>query len=897
MPVTEIIKSQLHAPTLAPGSIVRSRLLRRLDDARDLPLTLLSAPAGYGKSVLASQWLASRSTNSAWVSLAPRDDGLGVFTSYLVEAVESSAPGTLAGTRTMLGRADTPPIGALTSSLLNELDVLQTPITIVIDDYHLIGSPQIHRLVAGLCVQHPPSVRLVLLTRHDPPLPLAVLRGHAQIAELRARDLRFTIDETSAFSASVLGNPVPDAVARSLFERTEGWPAGLRLSLEAMRYEDVSADDPPTVAPLDAVRVHEYLACEVLDAQPDWIREHLLRTSIPDRFCRRLCDELEGAAPGKGTGERFIRWLVARELFVIPLGGNERWFRYHHIFRDLLRGQLEARGRPERAIELHRCAGAWFEAEGRVDDALEHALEGGDPTRAARIVATHGNDLVDLERWAELERWISRLPEPLVGADPDILLLQAWTYEALDRRRELIRTLDRAEDLVGAGRPADAADVTLGSIAVLRGHAAFMGGDLSGGIALARRGEALIPSRYERHLTRARVLLAGALQATGDAAAAVASARSAMSEMRFRRMRLPAWTWALSRVYWLEGDMVTYASHAAALREAGERSGLVGARASGDYHRGASAYQRNLLPEAEHHFAAASRTQQTVRPVVHLQSSIGLALVLQARGRERAADDVVESLTAVALQSGNEFVLATASAFQAELAIRRGQMGAALEWTEHAPQPAELQEWMNYSTSTTYLKALIVGDRDLAAARAGCARLLAFAERVHNRPLTIVLLGLQAMALDASGRDADAARSLHRAVALAQPGQVVRLLADLGPTLVPLLNRIDADGEVLVHVAAIILAIESPPEDDRDVPDAVREAPSGVDLGLTRRELEVLRLLDRRLANKEIAAELLISAATVKKYTMGIYRKLHVAGRRDAVAKARALGYLDPVSS
>ncbi|HSP53127.1 MAG TPA: LuxR C-terminal-related transcriptional regulator [Cryobacterium sp.] len=907
-----ILASKLRRPTVVTGAIERPRLLERLDRGVPRTATIIAAPAGYGKSVLASQWMERAALPSAWLSLEPGDGDLDLFLSYLTRAVRGVFPKALPQSDRLNRSRRRLPDNDLTTLLLNELDELPARMALVLDDYHLVSAEPVNRLLTTL-LHHPPrGVHPVFLSRFDPLLPLTELRAQGELCEVRERDLRFTRTEIEELLAGELGTPVPHGLAAAIERRTEGWPVGLRLGLEARRNQGApDALATNAAGPFDDEHIHRFLAAEVLTAQPAQLRWPLLAMSVLNRFCAPLCDALlADQAPGsdRSNGRDVVDWLTAHNLFVFRLGGEGEWYRYHHYFQSLLRTQLEREWGTDAVARLHRRAGAWLESTGSLDEALDHLLAAGDTAGAAQAIARHGNALLDEGSRSQLTRWIGMIPRASVDRDPALLTLEAWTkMGAASQAREVERAVEQVDALLddGAGVTPEAdagagetADALQGSQAVLRGCLAYAAGDARGALRLAGQGLQALPPELKRQGAFGTALRIVALQSTGEYPAALAAAEDASLDRSIRQGRLRPGEFGRGHAAWLEADLPAVRSAGLNLLAHGEHDGLPDLAAAGRYFLGIVHYERNDLAEAEAVLGPLVDTLTDTRSDYAVHGLAALALTQQALDRPEEAWATAESLTNHASERGDPVMLTHAHALQAELDLRQGRISRAARWVEWY-RPEIRQYWSFYTPPLTAVAALRHTANAAATTRAAelLARQLRMCEGMHNRAVLIPLLGLRALATDAAGNREAALRDLGRAVSLSQPGGAVRLLADLGPELVPLLLRLKAEVEHLEHAGSILAAIAGKAVIGRSAASGeMRAGPPlagaiGQD-GLTARESRVLSLLALRYSNKEIAGELLISTATVKKHTVALYRKLHVAGRHEAVQKSFALGYL-----
>jgi len=448
----QILRTKLHRPRVPKDHVHRARLVERLEERRYRPLTLVSAPAGYGKSTVVSCWLEGCDCPSGWVSLHEQDNDLRLFLTYFVAGVQTMFPHAVSETMALLNAPTLPPLSVLAASLTNELDLIEENFILVLDDFHCIQDKSVHDLLSELLRQPPRPMHLVIVGRRDPSLPITSLHGRDQVTEVRLFDLRFTAQEAAELLEVTLGKQIDEVTAAALAERVEGWVTGLRLAVLAIRgHHD-------TVGKLLELRgttayVMDYLITEVLNAQPPDMRRHLQRTSILDRFCAPLCDVLCGPDIETGVceidGNEFIARLLKENLFQISLDTENRWIRYHHLFRQLLKNQLERSSSSEEIANLYSLVIEWFETEGLIDEAFEYALAGGHLERAAQIVERNWRALINQDKWYVLSKWLSRLPDSAVQERPQLLLALVVMHYSRMEGTAIPPLLDRIDELMG----------------------------------------------------------------------------------------------------------------------------------------------------------------------------------------------------------------------------------------------------------------------------------------------------------------------------------------------------------------------------------------------------------------------------------------------------------------
>ena len=526
--VSRLLTTKFYVPQTHPNLVPRPRLSERLREGMGRKLTLISAPAGFGKTTLLSEWRMIHLESEralAWVSLDGGDNDPARFLSYLVGALRTVEAGVGEAALVALSSPQPRPIEAVVTALVNDLAAIPRDFALVLDDYHAVEAPPVHDVVGFLIEHMPPQMHLIISSRTDPPLPLARLRARGQLAELRAADLRFTVDEAAAFLNDVMGLALAARDVAALEARTEGWVAGLHLAALSMWGREDAAGFVSAFTGSNR-HVLDYLAEEVLERQPEGVRTFLLETSVLDRLSGPLCDVVAGSS----DGQEMLEALEKANLFIVPLDDERRWYRYHHLFSDFLRHRLR-RIQPDGVLGLHRRAAEWYESHGFVEDAIGHALAAGDEGRAARLVEQNTEAVVMRSEGATLLRWLEALPEELVRSRPRLSVgyaIASLFGGRLDVVEPLLQDAERALEgspEVSAESPPQTgaggwlADIP-GCIAVIRGDLARMRGDVPRATELARRALVRLPERTGYLRSKAAWNLGVTSWMRGDLAAA-----------------------------------------------------------------------------------------------------------------------------------------------------------------------------------------------------------------------------------------------------------------------------------------------------------------------------------------------------------------------------------------
>jgi LuxR family transcriptional regulator, maltose regulon positive regulatory protein len=893
-----LIVTKLHAPQIRSGLIARPRLTERLARGLTRRLTLLSAPAGCGKTTLLGEWLggsraaAERATLSpsriAWLSLDADDNDPARFLTYIIAALETVQSGAGGGARALLQSLQPVPQKAILTALINGLAAFSADTALVLDDYHCIEVQQIHDALAFLLENLPHRMHIVIASRVDPPLPLVRLRARDQLVELHTADLRFTTEETAAFLNEVMGLGLDGADVAALESRTEGWIAGLQLAATSMR--DRSDVHGFIEAFTGSNRyILDYLAEEVLGRQTESVREFLLRTSILGRLCGSLCD----AVTGRTDGQALLAKLDLSNMFTVALDEERHWYRYHTLFAEFLRNCLGAEGETR---ELHRKAAGWYERNGFLADAIRHSLETRDTEPAARLIERAAWETLMRGEIGTLQSWLSALPEDLVRAHPRLCVARAWIALTTGR-------LDDAEPFLQ--RASQEAEVQ-GEAATIRALIAVLKGDTELAIKLSRK--ALESLAEEELFLRGFVVenLGLAYDTQGNIAEAEeAHARArAIGRAAGNRLLSAMAAGQLADIKVLQGKLREAADvYRQAIREATEPDALYPIAAMIYSGLGRVLYEWNDLDSAAHNVSTAIDVGRLFESADTLVTClIYLAQVRHAQGDAVSAKDL--ALQSERAMHGNVLSrpsIMLAKAYGARLWIRQGNIDVAAAWAdEYLARPRDAPGYPGYLRqieATTWARVLMAqGKPELAAG--AVTPLMQSAETTGRTGNVIELLALLALAFDAQGQSAQASTLIHRALTLAEPEGYTRLFVDEGRPMSALISRSVSQFEkkpqaghkkLLAYIDRLQAVFSGMAAELRaDIGHAQRGMPEP----LSGRELEVLGLVAGGLSNAEIAAKLFISVGTVKRHINNLFGKLEVRSRTQAIARAKNIGLL-----
>jgi LuxR family maltose regulon positive regulatory protein len=918
-----LLATKLFVPRPRPDLVPRPRLLTHLDAGLDVGrCSLLSAPAGAGKTSLLAAWLASLDRPVGWLTLDERDQSADQVLRYLVAACQTIAPACGRRALAWLDAPQPPSPEVVVTELVNDLAALPAPSVLVLDDYHLVRAPAVHAAVSFLLDHLPPTLYLVIASREDPPLPLPRLRARRQLVEVRAADLGFSVDEASALLGAGLGLRLNREQVTALVERTEGWAAGLQLAGLALR------DRPDPAAFVDAFAgghrlVADYLTAEVLDRQPASTRRFLLATGVLDRLCAPLCDALlasdadasDMARPAAGDSQVLLEELERANLFLVPLDDERVWFRYHHLLADALRARLAREAGADAVAALHQRAGAWFGREGLLPEAIGHALAGDAAEDAATwIEALTPSMFATMGIHQALAAWLAALPEPVVRTRPLLCLAQAWLLIHRVELEPAAAWIDAAARALPAAD--DDARPARGAVAATRAYMATVMPDTAPehalawaeraladlapddvayrGIAGISLGQAALALGQLDRAERAFAEVAAAARAAGLVQGCLTATTQQVNVQRLRGARRQALATGRAALAWASEHVVP--STLGRLR-------TVLADLLLDEDDLAAA-----LPLATEGLAAP-REFGNAPPLV-LLASLPLVRLHLAEGDAAAAGAVLAEVRPLVQHGPFAMVAQLLEAAEARVRLALGDGGAVVAWATAVAwavpvEPMALADALRFGVAGVEAAGVTPARILVAQGRAiGDAAMLRQAERHLNAAwqlaegqglgwLRLRVLILRALLADARGDREVVLGSLAGAVAQAEPEGVIRPFLDEGEPMAALLadlrvaareGRELAGGVSPAHLDTMLAAF--PGQEPGPHRTALVEP-------LTERELEVLRLLAAGRSNAEMAAELFVEQSTVKTHLIHLYSKLGVHSRIQAAARARELQLLD----
>ncbi|MFN8380617.1 MAG: LuxR C-terminal-related transcriptional regulator [Anaerolineales bacterium] len=905
----EILATKLYVPSPRPQLVLRSRLIDQLNEGLLLHrrLTLISAPAGFGKTTLISEWIVGCDQPVAWLSLDEGDNDSTRFLIYLVRALQTIAPNIGEGLLGVLQSLQPPPIESILTTLLNEITSIPKNFIIVLDDYHLLDSKSIDTALTSLLDHQPQQMHLVITTREDPNLPLARMRVRGQLTELRAGDLRFTPSEAAEFLNKTMRLDLTIENIASLEARTEGWIAGLQLAaLSIEGHQDVAGFIQAFAG--DHRYIVDYLVEEVLQRQPESIRSFLLQTSILDRLNGPLCD----AVVEQSGGQIRLETLQRGNFFIIPLDDKRYWYRYHHLFADVLHMYLTTE-QPDRVPVLHRRASEWYEQNDSTPEAIHHALAAQDFDRVADLIERVLPILQQSRQEPALLAWLKALPDELFHNRPVLSVHYAGTLlqnGQLDGVESHLRDAERWLDLSAdhQERPVYVNEEDFqrlpAFVAMYHAAIALAQGDVVNATKHARKVLELAREDDDFPRGAASSLLGLASWTSGDLETAYRMFADGMSYLQ-----------KVGFISDVIGGSVTLADiriTQGCLREAMSiyerglelaiKQNAPALRGAADMYVGMSAlyYERNELNTAEQHLLKSKELGEfNGLPKNPYRWRVAMAQIRETQGDLEGALDLLDEAETLYMADFSPNVRPI-SALKARLWIKQGGLEKALDWAHERnlsieEEPSYLREF----EQITFARILLSQCRSdhsigsLHGAMGLLERLLKAADEGGRIGSVIEILILQALAHQMQEDIPVALSLLEHAMKLAEPEGYMRIFLAEGSSMAELIREVDSHGILPNYTHKLLSAFELEDQGlDEETPPYVEPASSSLIEPLSQRELDILRLFKTELSGPEIAQELVIALSTVRTHTKSIYNKLNVNSRRGAVKRAIELGLI-----
>jgi len=895
-----ILQTKLHRPPVTDDYIIRKKIIEHLESNISKPLSLMVAPAGYGKSIIVSQWLERTRARYAWFSIDEEHNTLRLFLSYVFVAIQKIFPGSLEQLAHMMQAYELPPLKTISNYLINDLDKISDEFILVLDDFHNIHEKSILKLIAELLRFPPENMQLSILSRRDPSISLSSLRTQGRIVEIRTKELCFSESEIALLFKRLLKFDLDWDITKELLEKTEGWVVGLRLASLTFNVKENAVSELGNVK-VDSPLVAEYLIGELLSKQSIEIQECLLLSSILNRFCPELldviCSSVYKEKSRESTGLKFLKYLISANLFVIPLDDENKWFRYHHLFQNLLQQELKKQKSTDHINKLHRSVGLWFEKNNYLDEALQHFLYAGDTSHAIRLIDHNRYNLMNNEKWYKLELWLNMFPPEIIKKNVILLSTQAYLFEFLGEFYKAFENIGQAKQLLNNHNlSASIRKKIRGEVSTLEMEQHIILGDGEKGIQCGKKALQLLPAVAHHILSYSIGFQVAGYQMIGkmeegirilDETNKKLSLPPGIIQARFKTF--------LSGIYWMEGDLEAVKTAAYQCLRIGEDFRLPESITFARYFLGIYHYCRNNLVQSEKYLMAIINDDYFVRPTYLVNSTFVMALLYKSKGRKKKLVQSIKKLLDRIRETSYKDSFSLIQAIQVELAIRHNELDRAEEQAKEATFSQFPPAWYFYVPQLTPIKLMLLQNtnKSLQKAMEQLNELDTYLNKINRNTIRIEVLALKALIFKAQNNETVALKMLMELLSLAEPGGNIRTFVDFGNPMNELLKLYRKTSGENLYVDELLKAFEeeTPSEDNilekEDMALSNEKAESFN--ALTPREIEVINQVTAGLKNKEISENLFVSDETVKKHLSNIFRKLKVTNRIELVNEVREM--------
>lgn len=896
-----VLNTKLHRPAIADDYVKRKEIIKYLDANFDKPLTLISAPAGYGKSIVASQWLEHTSCLHSWVSLDQEHSNLRMFLIYIHAAIEKIFPGSLDKIDGILNANELPPISIIAHTFINEVDLIEHDFILVLDDYNLIKDLQIHDFIDEILRFPPEHLHLLIIARKDPPLNLSILRINGRMNEIRMNNLCFSEPEVKELYKKILNVQISNQSVDNLLKKTEGWVVGLRLA--SVKISDArNADTFIKSVKNDDQLVSDFLISEVLSKQPENFKKLLVITSLLNRFNVELLDVVfeKHTSDHKDvfSGSAFINEVINSNLFVISLDDAKTWFRYHHLFQGILHKQLSDFYSQKQIFEFHEKISAWFQKEGFVGEAIEHALKANSNKKAIAIIENEWVKVTNEFNWRVLESWLTYLPNMLVNTSISLLLMKAWIAQAKNKMQELSEIIQRIIQL-----KADLSAVDKGFLAFFKGILNYYEGQADVAMKYFKEAIKLIPKQYL--LIRSDIDFFGSLvgQMKGEPEISILpnnnNNKSSLFSKYGNSLNGSRKLVQEITIEMLEADLPKVQHKMIAYFN--QKRNVNNSNSLGEYFKGSRNYWASELTIAITEFENLINNRYYLNNRSIIDSFIGLALSQHYLNKPQEALESIKQMMAFAEEINEPEITKFAKSGQARIALLQRNVGGVKNWLNTTMQydlKVNTAFWID-DPSITYCRVLIFkGDEESLKKSLELLDIyMRFADTIHNKVRKIEILVLKSVVNTKLDNKSEGLLNIYNALELVTPGGFVQLFVEFGDEILELLLKLKAKKQHLKIIDVIIGIVErknsifnSAKSKKQEGLKVVRK--TDLDEIISSREVEVLNLVAKGLRNKEIAEILFVSDDTIKKHLYHIFQKMEVSNRTGLVSKAKELGMI-----
>ena len=781
-----ILSTKLHRPPVTSDCIIRNNIIEVLEKNIYKPLSLVVAPAGYGKSVIVSQWLESTKALFTWISLDDEHNDLRTFLLYINAAIEKIFPRALENTSVLINASSLPPIKVIAHSLINELDAIEHDFILVLDDYHRIQNDTIHHLMNELLRFPPEHMHLSILTRKDPPLKINSLLLHNRMTEIRMNELSFSENEIQALFQKLFNISLKEGAAKLIQEKTEGWIVGLRMALLNIKSED---DVDVAIANIrgDAWSLSNFLVEEVLLKQPAEVQDLLLITSMFDRFCADLIEDIYSKthkSENHLSGSEFIHWLVKSNLFIIPLDAERLWFRYHHLIQELLQKRLKIEKSDGDISTFLNQASRWFEKQGLIEEAIHHRLKAGDQNAAIKIIEQHRDAEFNKDKWYVVQQWLAKLPEKSLTGSPNILLTRAWIAHEQYQHVLMMDLLDKAAKLV---EQVETTDSLKGEVYYWQGILQYYSGNGELSQQLFEKSRKLVPGELNLidgqivlHLNLARYMCGQKEEALNQTYQLIEKAGTRESLFITRVMAGAAF------INMFSADLKRLIEEAHRMESFAKKGQFSYTSAFSSYFLGYAYFHILDIDKAIHHLEETTNQRYIHHIIAAMNGMAGLAFVQQLSGKIKEATTTMELLEDFVQDLGKPEYMQVVYSCRGRISLLQDDLASAMNWAElitEEPAPSVTFCWLEVPCITKVRILISEGSaKSLEIASDQLGKLRQISEECRHLNQLVDITVLEVLLLHKKGLINEALEKLKEAIQLAEPGGWIRPFVEAGPS-------------------------------------------------------------------------------------------------------------------
>lgn len=895
---SSILETKLHRPPIFHDYISRKKIINKLEKNATKSLSIISAGAGYGKSIAVSEWLENTSYLSAWLSLDDEHNDFQTFMIYVVACIERIFPEAMKDSIELLKSGNLPPFNSIFTSFINDVCGIDQDFILVLDDFHLLREKKIHQFFDEWLRFPPPNVHLSIITRRDPALNVSSIRNSGGLIEIRMNDLCLSNMEVADLFKILLGIQLKEHTIKLLQEKTEGWIIALRLASMALSEE---GEISKLLNNLEGGTnmVSEYLISEVLTKQPNEILQRIIESSALNRFCPELIDSITKGKSSIETidrsGKELIEWLLKSNMFIISLDYKNSWYRYHHLFQQMLQNELVKRRTTAEINEIHRSASVWFEQNNFITEAIEHSIKGQNTDRAIEIIEKNWEDAFEQDLWYNVNTWISLIQKEDVVLSVNLLLARFWIFQKshmVDKIPALITLIEQRKTKLGKKE--------LGFLSLAKSIVDLFTADARKGLAHAELALKLIPRTH--YIFRADTFgwWTLAMLVNGRGNEAVVSSKESIKNLQTSResVQLSRRTMHLNFVYMFNAELSSVNRNLKTFFEIPKKSSY--SLAFGYYFRASLSWWSYELEESIGGFEQVIKHKYQCRPRIAVEAYIGLAIALWETNKPNEANEAIIAGIKFAEHTKDPVNINIITSGHIRLKLLQGELGSAEKWLKKEKQdkPSASMLWWIEVSAITRCRVLIAisTNESLLEALEILEVHKVYTESIFNKLKTYEIVILQARAFLKLKQKSEAIKALEHAWSINSTGELIRPFIEESGDLLELLLEIKRQGKMIDLVDLIQSKFKqssNPPEHDQDKISRQPNISHDQQISFTRKEMEVLLCVSEGLRNSEIADKLYNSEETIKKHLSNMFQKIDVRNRVNLISKAKKLGMLE----